>query len=94
MEIIISVLVLVVLTLSYVIYNLMRKVEKYEDATQRYNKGLENLAKILAESTDYLRELDVNGHFQVDDELGKFFQAMKKVQQEINDTFLDIEDNA
>lgn len=94
MELIISVLVLAVCALSYVIYNLLRKVEKYEDATLRYSKGLENLAELLADSTKYLRELDTNGHFQVDDELGKFFEAMKKVQQEINDTFLDIEDNA
>lgn len=94
MGVFIGLLISVILTLGYIIYNLMRKVEKYEDATQRYNKGLENLAKLLVESTDYLRELDVKGHFQVDDELGQFFQAMKKAQQEINDTFLDIEDNA
>lgn len=94
MGVFIGLLIALILTLGYIIFNLMRKVEKYEDATQRYGKGLENLAKILAESTDYLRELDTNGHFQVDDELGKFFQAMKKAQQEINDTFLDIEENA
>lgn len=94
MGIFIGLLLAVIITLSYAIYNLLRKVEKYEDATLRYNKGLDSLAKILADSTKYLRELDTKGHFQVDDELGKFFESMKEAQQVINDTFLDIEDNA
>lgn len=94
MGIFIGLFLAVIITLSYVIYNLLRKVERYEDATLRYNKGLENLAEVLADSTNYLRELDIKGHFQVDDELGKFFESMKQAQQAINDTFLDIENNA
>lgn len=94
MEAAIVVLTLGILTLGYIIYNLLRKVEKYEDVIVKYDVGLQNLAKTLAESTETLKELDVRGHFQVDDELGQFFTAMKKAQQEINDTFLEIEDNA
>ena len=94
MEVVVIILVVLSSALSFIVYNLLRKVERYEDAVSRYDKGMVRLAKVISSSTDNLKELDVRGHFQVDDELGQFFNAMKEAQQEINDTFLDIEENA
>jgi hypothetical protein len=90
MEYLISVLVLVVLLFSYLLYNLLRKLEKYEDLVDKLTQGLNKIGETMLYSTESLRELDAKGHFEADDELGIFFTSMKEAQQTINDTFLEI----
>ena len=70
--------------LSYIIYNLLRKVEKYEDVTLDQTKYLQNISNIIAESQKHLNTLDEKGVFQADDEVGEFFNQMKAVQAELD----------
>ena len=72
--IVITVLVVFSGILSYLIYNLLRKVEKYEDVTLDQTKYLQNISNIIAESQQHLSKLDENGVFQSDDEVGEFFK--------------------
>jgi hypothetical protein len=82
--IIISVLVGLLIFLAYINYNLLRKVEKYEDVTADQVGYLQRISNTVRDSQKYLKELDEKGVFQGDDEVGYFFNNMKKVQQELN----------
>ena len=82
--IIIAALVVFSGILSYIIYNLLRKVEKYEDVTLDQTGYLQNISNIITESHQHLSKLDENGVFQSDDEVGYFFEQMKEIQNELN----------
>ena len=82
--IIIGVLVAYSGTLSYIIYNLLKKVEKYEDITADQTQYLQNVSNLIGDSQKHLSTLDERGVFKSDDEVGYFFNQMKKVQDELN----------
>ena len=86
--IITGILVALLIILSYIIRNLLVKVEKYEDVTQDQVKYLQNISNIVGESKRHLQTLDENGVFQSDDEVGEFFNQMKEVQEQLNDYML------
>jgi len=79
-----GILVAIVLTLSYLIRNLLIKVEKYEDVTVDQTAYLQNISTIIGESKKHLQNLDEKGVFQSDDEVGYFFEQMKLVQKELD----------
>ena len=82
--IIISVLVALSGTLTYIVYNLLKKVERYEDVTVDQTTYLQNISNIIADSQKHLYTLDEKGVFQSDDEVGEFFNQMKAVQAELD----------
>ena len=82
--VIIGVLVVFSGTLSYIIFNLLRKVEKYEDVVQDQTQYLQNISNAVGEGQKHLQNLDEKGVFQSDDEVGYFFEQMKYVQDELN----------
>jgi len=84
MEIVIVILVVLCGILSYIVYNLLVKVEKYEQITLDQVEYLQNIAKTIAISKEHLKTLDENGVFESDDELGAFFKNMQAVQDELN----------
>jgi hypothetical protein len=82
--IIISVLVALILFLAYIVYNLLLKVEKYEDVTIRQTSYLQRISDTIGDSKKHLQSLDEKGTFQSDDEVGYFFNSMKIIQEELN----------
>tara|TARA_B100000575_G_C22929311_1_gene538641 strand:+ start:301 stop:621 length:321 start_codon:yes stop_codon:yes gene_type:complete len=70
--------------LSYIIRNLLVKVEKYEDVVQDQSQYLQNISNLVGDSQKHLKTLDEKGVFQSDDEVGYFFDNLKKVQDELN----------
>lgn len=81
---IIGILFLLLIVSMFAIYNLLVKVEKYEDVVQDQVKYLNNVSAIIAESKMHLQKLDENGTFQSDDEVGYFFKQLQNVQEELN----------
>ena len=81
---IIVVLVAFLIILVYIINNLLKKVELYEDIIEDQTKYLKNLSTLVEESDQYLKKLDERGVFQSDDEIGEFFNQLKEVQSELN----------
>ena len=69
---------------SYIIRNLLVKVEKYEDVVQDQAQYLQNISNLVGDSQKHLKTLDEKGVFQSDDEVGYFFDNLKKVQDELN----------
>ena len=66
------------LTLSYVVFNLTRKVERLET-------WIEDYAQRIQDTKQVLDELDNKGTFQADDEIGVVFTAIKEAVDEINE---------
>lgn len=91
MEIAIVILTVSTLLLGYTSYNLLRKLEKYEDVIDQLEKGLESLNLTIIGNLEHIRSLDANGHFESDDELGTFFKAMTDSSETIATTFYNIQ---
>ena len=79
-----GILVGITIILSYIIRNLLLKVENYEDVTLDQTQYLQNISNLIGESKKHLNKLDERGVFQSDDEVGYFFEQMKLVQKELD----------
>ena len=66
------------LTLSYVVFNLTRKVERLETWIEDYAQRIQDTQQVLT-------ELDNKGSFEADDEIGVVFTAIKEAVDEINE---------
>ena len=84
MEILLILSAVIILTLSYVIYNLNRKVIKQEEILEYQVGYLRNVSYLISESKIYVEQLDEKGAFRSDDEVGVFFNFMKEIQETIN----------
>jgi hypothetical protein len=80
----IIILSLLVITLSYVTYNLLRKNEACEDLIKSYEKHMVDVSNTIAFSDRKLKEIDAKGSFEGDDEVGFFFKTLKFLQTELN----------
>ena len=80
-EIILSV---IVLALGYVTFNQMKKIEYYEDYVLQYEEWITVLSERIEEADNKLREIDNKGTFESDDEVGYFFDFLKRMIGNIN----------
>jgi len=87
---IISVLSLLVVALSFAIYNLLQKLEKYEDIIEDNDIFLQTELERNEALLEALREIDSREMFEKDDEVGSIFYQIKetiekfKTQQNAN----------
>lgn len=84
--IILSVLVVVLL---YTTINLLRKNEKYEDLLDGYRTFILRFQQQVKESDKRIKEIDSKGLFDSDDEIGWFFQELKKIQDSLSNFKID-----
>ena len=66
------------MTLSYVVFNLTRKVERLETWVEDYAQRIQDTKQVL-------EEIDSKGSFEADDEIGVVFTAIKEAVDEINE---------
>ena len=74
-EILLGVTTILTLTLSWTTYNQFQKVERLED-------WIENYSARLIQTKNVLDELDSEGKFESDDEIGVVFEG---IQRAVND---------
>jgi len=79
--VILIILAILLIVFGFFIWNLMRKVEKYEDIAQYQQNYIENITTIIGESSKKLEEVDQKESFQSDDEVGFFFNGIKEIQR-------------
>ena len=84
LEIIIYILGAVVVVLGYTTINLLIKNEKAEDIIVSRREFIENFQSSIEESDKKLQELDTRGSFSSDDEIGWFFNEIKKLQNALS----------
>ena len=83
--ILINVGILVFGTISYIIWNLLRKNERQEDIINTQNEYIQTISTIMTESNKKIKEIDSKQIFQSDDEIGWFFKGIKEIQDLINE---------
>ena len=85
------ILSLMVVILGYTTFNLLRKLEKQEDALNNqatilasYLSYLNKISDIIEFSDKKLKEVDHKESFKSDDEVGFFFEEIKQIQSALN----------
>jgi len=82
---IISILSVMVVILGFTTFNLLRKNEKAEDILVGYLDYLDKMSKVIEVADARLKKIDHKGTFQSDDEVGFFFDQIKKLQEILNE---------
>ena len=77
LEIILGLMVIIFITESYVIWNLLNKVELLET-------WVEDFSDRVAGTWEEIKTIDSTGHFEADDEVGSIFTSIKETIQELN----------
>ena len=90
MEIIIGIISGLLLIAGFVIWNLLKKVERQEDLIEKYQQYLTSLDTSIKLSSKRLEEIDVKGMFSSDDEIGWYFKQIKEIQLILDDYKLKI----
>ena len=72
------ILSLIVMTLGWTTFNLIRKVERLET-------WIEGYVDRINETQSTLKEIDDKGTFEADDEIGVVFTAIKEAVDELNE---------
>lgn len=85
MEIIIGIISGLLLIAGFVIWNLLKKVERQEDLIEKYQQYLTSLDISIKLSSKRLEEIDVKGMFSSDDEIGWYFKQIKEIQSILDD---------
>ena len=83
--ILINVGIVLLAGISYVIFNLLRKNEKFEEMIEMQNQYIETISNLMRESDKKVKEIDSKQIFQSDDEIGWFFTGIKEIQELINE---------
>jgi len=83
--IITSILSAIVLVCIYIIYNLYRKLIVAETVTSSYFSYLDRVSKVLEFVNSKVEELDSTDSFKSDDEIGFFFNEIKKLNSLLSD---------
>jgi len=77
LEILLGLLVVIFITESYVIWNLLNKVELLETWVEDFSERVES-------TWEEIKTIDSTGHFEADDEVGSIFTSIKDTIEELN----------
>ena len=77
LEILLGLLVVIFITESYIIWNLLNKVELLET-------WVEDFSDRVAGTWEEIKTIDSTGHFEADDEVGTIFTSIKQTIEELN----------
>ena len=77
LEVLLGLMVVIFITESYVIWNLLNKVELLET-------WVEDFSDRVAGTWEEIKTIDSTGHFEADDEVGSIFTSIKQTIEELN----------
>ncbi len=80
MEYIIFALIITFIIILYIIFNLLKKVEKLEKTNIEQEQFILDLYNLIKYSEEKIKEIDSNQLFQSDDDIGFFFTNIKNIQ--------------
>ena len=79
------ILTVVVITSFFVIRNLIIKNENQEDVIKEYENFITKQSEAVNECNKRLQEIEDKGIFYADDQIGWFFDEIKKIQEALNE---------
>ena len=71
---------LISVALSTLLFYSLRRINQYESLIEQFQQ-------IIEFSTEKMKQVDSNGHYESDDETGFFFQQLKDIQLLLNSVF-------
>lgn len=84
-------------SLAYTTYNLLRKVEALEDEIERnltiYETNLVDIRDQFIDAEIEIKQLDINGTFEFDDEVGIIYKSIKSVINDLSRILKEYEKN-
>ena len=75
---------ILVVIFGYTTFNLLRKNENAEDIIFSLDETILKIEETIINSEKRLKEIDAKGSFKSDDEIGWFFDEVKKIQNGLN----------
>jgi hypothetical protein len=75
---------IIILILLYIVWNLLRKVEKLEDGIDESDKLIESAAESVNKALARMREVDRVGSFEADDESGFIYKEIQTALDKLN----------
>ena len=84
MEYIIIISVLIIITLGFIIYNLLSKTEKLEIIVDSQNIYIDRISELIELSNTKISESEIANAFKADDEIGFFFETLREIQSQLN----------
>ena len=84
LEIIALVLGILVVVLGFTTFNLLNKNEKAEDILVSHQEFINKVDEHITFSEKRLRQIDERGVFKSDDEIGWFFNEIKKIRNDLS----------
>ena len=84
LEITVGILGFLVVTFVYTTFNLLRKNEKAEDIIVSQDEFIKSISSQIEKSQERLDKIDEKGSFKSDDEIGWFFNEVKKIQNDLS----------
>jgi predicted Holliday junction resolvase-like endonuclease len=70
-------LIIIVAALSYAVWNLLKKIEKYEDIIEENDKFIQEELQRNEALLEALRKIDNREMFEKDDDVGSIFSLIK-----------------
>jgi len=80
----IIILGVMVVILGYTTINLLIKNEKAEDIIVSQQKYISSISEVIKNSEKRIKEIDEKEIFKSDDEIGWFFNELKKIQNTLS----------
>ena len=65
---------------SVLVYYSLRRITQYEELILQ-------IQQVITLSTEKMKQVDANGHYESDDETGFFFEQLKEIQDLLNNVF-------
>jgi hypothetical protein len=82
----IAILIAILITMYIGIKNLIIQAEYLEEKVEFYEKTFEEIRKKVLDTETKLRELDIRGSFESDDEVGFVFKEIKELSSDLTKT--------
>jgi len=79
------ILAVIIVTSFFIIRNLLKQIEKLEDIQTEYENFLTKQSEAINSCNVRLKEIDDRGIFKSDDEIGWFWDEIKKIQEALNE---------
>ncbi len=81
------VLFIAVVALSFLVWNLLAKVEKYEDDITLKDEFLNKFKSMVEKTAEGVRKIDEKGLFESEDETGFIFKDLRDLMMALNSYF-------
>ena len=92
--ILLAIFVSVTIVLGFICFNLLRKIEAFEDVISELEKSNEeyellfmDMKQTLNDSASHMRQIDRLGSFESDDETGYVFKELKDIVEQLNERY-------